>query len=231
MIFQNDASGSMHDVRVQNFRPPPAGPNRLQHAAHMLLLLLLLPAAHSINNGLARTPPMGWNSWMAVGWGITDAIVRETAAFLAASGLQSAGYSFLLSDDGWSAHRGPDGKIVPDPTRWPHGLNNVSAFLHANNFSFGLYTSESSVVCSGRPGSLFYEEVDAQSFAAWEIDFISALPAIGPFARTPPPRALSASPPPHTHLCQRWTTAPSTRWGTRATRRGRTRWAAAGAPL
>lgn len=76
------------------------------------------------------------------------------------------------SDDGWSAHRGPDGLIIPDPKRWPNGILNVSRFLHASGLKFGLYTSESSVVCSGRPGSLFYEAVDARSFADWEIDFI-----------------------------------------------------------
>lgn len=82
-----------------------------------------------------------------------------------------ASSSFL--DDGWSAHRGPDGKIVPDPTRWPVGLRNVSDWLHSRGLLFGLYTAESTVVCSGRPGSLFTEDVDAQSFAeTWAIDFI-----------------------------------------------------------
>ena len=172
---------------------------------------------------------------MAVGWSINDAIVRDVAAFLAASGLQSAGYNYVLSDDGWSAHRGPDGKIVPDPARWPHGLNNVTAHLHALNFSFGLYTSESSVVCSGRPGSLFFEEVDAQSFAGWEIDFIVRGPLRGggsfcARARRPAHHPHSPTVPPPPAPRRRWTTARSTRWATRATRRWRTRSTAAGAP-
>ncbi len=115
---------------------------------------------------------MGWNSWMALGWSISDADVRSVADFLTSSGLQAAGYKYVLSDDGWSAHRGPDGRIIPDPKRWPFGLKNVTDYLHSRNFSFGLYTSASSVVCSGRPGSLFYEDIDAQSFAEWKIDFI-----------------------------------------------------------
>lgn len=137
-----------------------------------LTLFASFVTAACIENGLARLPPMGWNSWMAIGWSITDAYVREVAEFLASSGLQESGYTFINSDDGWSAHRGPDGRIVPDPTRWPYGLNNVTDFLHAHNFKFGLYTSESSVVCSGRPGSLYYEDIDAQSFAGWGVDFI-----------------------------------------------------------
>ena len=115
---------------------------------------------------------MGWNSWMALGWSITDADVRSVASYLASSGLQAAGYSLIASDDGWSAHRGPDGRIVPDPKRWPYGLKNLTDYLHARSFTFGLYTSASSVVCSGRPGSLFYEDIDAQSFAEWNISFI-----------------------------------------------------------
>ena len=89
-----------------------------------LVVFTGLASVSCIENGLARTPPMGWNSWMAIGWSITDAYVREVAGFLASSGLQAAGYTAINSDDGWSAHRGPDGHIVPDPTRWPYGLNN-----------------------------------------------------------------------------------------------------------
>jgi len=115
---------------------------------------------------------MGYNSWMAVGWGISDLIVHEVAGYLQSSGLQAKGYVMIGCDDGWSAHRGPDGRIVPDPKRWPNGLNNVTAFLHANNFTFGLYSSASGVACSGRPGSLYYEDIDAKSFLEWDVDFL-----------------------------------------------------------
>jgi alpha-galactosidase len=57
--------------------------------------LALLARASAINNGLARTPPMGWNSWMAIGWSISDAYTREIADFLNASGLQAAGYTYV----------------------------------------------------------------------------------------------------------------------------------------
>ena len=97
--------------------------------------------------------------------------MRIVADYLNTSGLQAAGYVYVNSDDGWDAHRGPDGIIVPDPTRWPHGLRNTTDWLHARGFKFGLYTAESSIACSGRPGSLFYEDVDAQSFVFdWDIE-------------------------------------------------------------
>jgi alpha-galactosidase len=97
-----------------------------------LALLSLLTATAALDNGLARTPPMGWNSWMAIGWSISEAEVHSVAAYLQSSGLQAKGYTGVFSDDGWSAHRDPDtGRIIPDPKRWPNGLNNVTDFLHA----------------------------------------------------------------------------------------------------
>lgn len=112
------------------------------------------------------------SSWMAIGWSISDAQVRSVATFLASSGLQAKGYSGILSDDGWDSHRGADGVIIPDPARWPQGMNTTIKWLHENNFTFGLYTAESSVACSGRPGSLYNEDIDARTFAQWEVDYI-----------------------------------------------------------
>lgn len=109
---------------------------------------------------------------MAIGWSISEEAVHSVADYLVSSGLQAAGYDGVFSDDGWSAHRGADGKIIPDPKRWPHGLSNVSDYLHARGLLFGVYTSESYIACSGRPGSLYYEDIDARSFVEWGIDFI-----------------------------------------------------------
>ncbi len=79
----------------------------------------------------------------------------------------------MLQDDGWSAHRNAtDGKIIPDPKRWPTGIKDAADYVHSRGLRFGLYSSASSVVCSGRPGSLFNEDTDAQSFAEWGIDFL-----------------------------------------------------------
>jgi hypothetical protein len=37
--------------------------SKIYEVAIMKLLLVLLPAALAKDNGLARTPPMGWSSW------------------------------------------------------------------------------------------------------------------------------------------------------------------------
>jgi alpha-galactosidase len=56
----------------------------------------------------AQTPPMGWNSWYALGgedgWKTTDEqTIAEIADALVATGLAEAGYRTLVVDDSWSA--------------------------------------------------------------------------------------------------------------------------------
>ncbi|AUY47728.1 RICIN domain-containing protein [Streptomyces sp. CB01881] len=63
------------------------------------------PAA-ALDNGLALTPPMGWNSWNTLGTGVTQEQVVQTIDFMSANGLVQAGYDTVTIDDGWSlGHR------------------------------------------------------------------------------------------------------------------------------
>ena len=132
-----------------------------------------LAATTALDNGVARTPPMGFNSWTAVGTGVSEAFLLQIAQFMNTSGLQAAGYSTINSDDGWSLEsRGPDGRLQPDPKKFPNGIAKLSSELSALGFGFGIYTAESSVVCSGRPGSLYQEQLDAQTFAEWGVSYV-----------------------------------------------------------
>ena len=62
------------------------------------LLLGLLRLAAGLDNGLARTPPMGWSSWNAFHDQIDEALVRETADALVSTGLAEAGYVYVNLD-------------------------------------------------------------------------------------------------------------------------------------
>ncbi|MCC9308859.1 alpha-galactosidase [Kitasatospora sp. RB6PN24] len=63
------------------------------------------PAA-ALGNGLALTPPMGWNSWNSLGTDVTEQQVQQTIDFMSANGLVQAGYNTVTIDDGWSVgHR------------------------------------------------------------------------------------------------------------------------------
>ncbi|MEV4559264.1 hypothetical protein AB0K51_20060 [Kitasatospora sp. NPDC049285] len=74
------------------------------------------PAA-ALDNGLALTPPMGWNSWNTFGPNITLQQVVRTIDHKAANGLVAAGYDTVTVDDGWSLwHRdGQSSDIVRTP--------------------------------------------------------------------------------------------------------------------
>ena len=133
-----------------------------------LLLLLAPPAAWALDDGLCRTPIMGMNSWTAFGQGVTEADLLAVGSFFVSSGLRDVGYKWVNSDDGWDTRsRGADGRLQPDPAKFPDGIKGLVRKLGAMNLSFGIYTAESSVVCSGRPGSLFHEYLDARTFAEW----------------------------------------------------------------
>src|SRR5262249_34517790 len=71
------------------------------------------PALHPVpDNGLARTPPMGWNSWNHFKAEFDDATVRQIADAMVSSGMKAAGYSFVNIDDTWELGRDANGRIT-----------------------------------------------------------------------------------------------------------------------
>ena len=69
------------------------------------------------------TPPMGWNSWNTFGENINEKMIFETADVMAESGLRDKGYEYLVIDDCWSLReRDENGRLVPDPEKFPHGM-------------------------------------------------------------------------------------------------------------
>ena len=140
----------------------------------LLALLLLASGGCALDNGLARTPPRGFNSWTAYGTGVDAGKLKAVADFFVSSGLREAGYLYVNSDDGFSLQtRDPvNGRIVADPAKFPDGMANVTAYIRALGLQAGIYTASSSVVCSGRPGSLFHEALDAQTFVEWGFTYV-----------------------------------------------------------
>jgi len=114
---------------------------------------------------------MGWNSWNRFGCDVSEKLIREIGDALVASGLRDAGYRYLVIDDCWQVGRDKDGTLVPDPERFPGGMKGLAAYLHARGLKFGLYTDAGRKTCEGRPGSYGFEEKDARTFAAWDVDY------------------------------------------------------------
>jgi alpha-galactosidase len=129
--------------------------------------------AHALDNGLARTPPMGWNSWNAFHCDVSAKLVEATADAMVASGMQAAGYAYVNIDDCWLLRqRGPHGELVPDPAKFPQGIKAVADYVHRKGLKLGIYESAGTTTCAGYPGSLGHERQDARQFAQWGVDYL-----------------------------------------------------------
>lgn len=126
-----------------------------------------------LRDGLAPTPPMGWNSWNRFQTRIDEALIRETAQALVETGMRDAGYRYVVIDDGWEAPRRDDqGDLVADPERFPSGIAALAEHIHSLGLRFGIYTDAGTATCAGFPGSLGYEFRDARRFASWGVDYV-----------------------------------------------------------
>src|SRR5207249_1546357 len=116
---------------------------------------------------------MGWNSWNRFGTKVDEALVRETAEAIVATGMREAGYRYVVIDDGWEAgERDAHGDLVADPAKFPHGIRAVADHVHALDLRFGIYTDAGTNTCQGLPASLGYEFRDARRFAEWGVDYV-----------------------------------------------------------
>ncbi|MET8132947.1 alpha-galactosidase [Streptomyces sp. NPDC005251] len=131
------------------------------------------PQADALPNGLALTPPMGWNSWNKFGCNVTEQKVESVADYLVSSGLAAAGYTYVDIDDCWMAgSRDSAGRLVPDPVKFPDGISGTAAYVHGKGLKLGIYESAGTKTCAGYPGSLGHEQTDANSFASWGVDLL-----------------------------------------------------------
>lgn len=121
---------------------------------------------------LAQTPPMGWNSWNTFGGAINESVIRETADAFVSEGLKDAGYEYVVIDDLWEADARVDGRLTWDPAIFPSGIPALADYVHSLGLKFGIYSCAGSHTCGGKPASYGYEEVDAQTFAGWGVDFL-----------------------------------------------------------
>jgi alpha-galactosidase len=128
--------------------------------------------AESLLAGLARTPPMGWNSWNKFGCDVSEALIKETADAMVASGMKDAGYEYVVIDDCWQVERDGEGNIIADPERFPSGIKALADYVHGKGLKFGLYSDAGMKTCQGRPGSRGYEFQDARTYAAWGVDYL-----------------------------------------------------------
>jgi alpha-galactosidase len=132
---------------------------------------LPLPALHDVpDNGLARTPPMGWNSWNKFAGRVDDAAVRAMADAMVSNGMKAAGYEYVNIDDTWQGHRDAQGNIIPNK-KFPD-MKALADYVHSKGLKIGIYSSPGPNTCAGYEGSYGHEEQDANTYAAWGIDYL-----------------------------------------------------------
>ncbi len=118
------------------------------------------------------------------------------------------------------------GEMLADPVKFPGGWAALASYIHSKGLKVGLYSAASSVVCSGRVGSLYNEYLDAKTFASWDIDYVKfecvliCAPAYCFLRGRPPPRPhwhphSPRARAPHT-TAPAAATAASTAWAMRA---------------
>src|SRR5262245_35897031 len=73
-----------------------------------------LASPPALNNGLALTPPMGWNSWNKFGCNVSDTLIRQMADAMVSSGMSAAGYKFVNVDDCWQGVGRTNGHVNLD---------------------------------------------------------------------------------------------------------------------
>ena len=178
---QHSSSGNSGDMR---------SPPQLQQLLLPLLVagsLLGDGGVSALDNGLARTPPMGFSTWSVFRSAVNESLIRELADAMQASGLAAAGYDYLLVDDGWEGkgcadcapNRDEAGRLVVDPVKFPSGMNATAAYVHARGLKFGLWfghsmcaTSNDSTAPLTAAAVEASAELDAEFFAWAGIDHI-----------------------------------------------------------
>jgi len=138
----------------------------------LALAMAAVPASAQKFAELARTPPMGWNSWNHYGCEIDEGLVRRTADALVANGMRDAGYVYVNIDDCWQGERDADGFLQPDPQRFPSGIKALADYVHARGLKLGIYSDAGAKTCGGRAGSQGHEYQDALQFARWQVDYL-----------------------------------------------------------
>ena len=146
----------------------------LKKTALVIALYLSINAQAQKYEGLAPTPPMGWNSWNTFQANITEDLIKHTADVIIESGMKDAGYIYLVLDDGWMSMERDSitGDLVPDPKKFPHGMKAVSDYVHAKGLKFGMYNCAGTKTCGGYPGTRGYEYQDARFYAAAGCDYL-----------------------------------------------------------
>ncbi|KJE94117.1 alpha-N-acetylgalactosaminidase [Capsaspora owczarzaki ATCC 30864] len=152
-------------------------------AATSMLLSVAAPVALALENGLARTPPMGWLAWERFRCDvnctsdpnncISETLFKQMADHMVSGGYLAAGYDTIIMDDCWmSTSRLANGTLLADPVRFPNGVKGLADYVHSKGLKMGIYQDYGTNTCGGYPGIYGYIDIDTRDYASWGIDYV-----------------------------------------------------------
>ncbi|EIW78677.1 glycoside hydrolase family 27 protein [Coniophora puteana RWD-64-598 SS2] len=156
-------------------------------------LLVYASAAVALNNGVAKLPVLGFNTWNAYHCDISQELVLQQAQYMKTLGLLDAGYTQFNLDDCWGVKtRSSSGEIQYNTTLFPD-MNNYTATLNSMGLCVDFtpfrthvicpdrftvrsaakpYSDSGWQTCAGYVGSFDHEDQDAASFQSWGFDYL-----------------------------------------------------------
>lgn len=156
----------------------------MRRIAVVLQLLALMSVTAAKDDGLVRTPPMGWMSWERFRCDldcaddpencISEALFRDMADRLSEDGWKELGYEYVIIDDCWMLKtRDKEGRLQADPIRFPSGMAQLASYVHDRGLKLGIYADMGTYTCMGFPGTTLDKiQIDAQTFASWGVDYL-----------------------------------------------------------
>ncbi|EGG17180.1 hypothetical protein DFA_08164 [Cavenderia fasciculata] len=139
----------------------------------IIFILIQLESCIALNNGVAPTPGMGWSTWNRYGCNINESVIIDNANAMIKSGLVNYGYEYINIDDCWAVGRNEStNELIADPVAFPNGIKYIADYLHSVGLKMGIYTDASPITWQKRPGSFGFEQLDADTFASWGIDYV-----------------------------------------------------------
>lgn len=138
--------------------------SQMMLAGRTSAIALFVAGTAGLDNGLGRTPLLGFNSWNVFACEVNETVMRDTMDAFVTLGLRDAGYDTVSVDDcewsaasrrpatsaacdrargcpstqaGWAHSRAADGTIQADPVTFPSGMASLAAFAAARGLKFG----------------------------------------------------------------------------------------------
>lgn len=144
-------------------------------------VILVISRCLALDNGLAKTPPMGWLNWERFRCNIhcdidpnnciSADLFLTMAKHIKYDGYADVGYEYVNIDDCWmERERGDGGLLVPNPLLFPNGVKGLVDDIHALGLKAGIYEDYGTHTCGGFPGTRGHIEDDVNLFAEWGID-------------------------------------------------------------